>query len=145
MAYMNQERKAKLAPGIKAVLKKYGMKGSISVRNHLSLVVTVTSGKIDMMASLKDRRAGVASTQVNTYHITSHWTGDAMRFLVELKNAMNVGNHDNSDPQIDYFDVGWYLDINVGKWNKPYVCEADSAILADPRADATATDMATGV
>jgi hypothetical protein len=24
----------------------------------------------------------------------------------------------------DYFDVGWYIDINVGKWNKPYQFEA---------------------
>jgi hypothetical protein len=20
----------------------------------------------------------------------------------------------------DYFDVGWYIEINVGKWNKEY-------------------------
>ena len=37
---------------------------------------------------------------------------------------MMEGNFDNSDPQSDYFSVGWYTDINVGKWNKPYVMEA---------------------
>jgi hypothetical protein len=20
----------------------------------------------------------------------------------------------------DYFDVGWYIDIKIGKWDKPY-------------------------
>jgi hypothetical protein len=33
---------------------------------------------------------------------------------------MNVGNHDRSDIQSDYFDVGWYVDVNVGAWNQPY-------------------------
>jgi peptidoglycan/xylan/chitin deacetylase (PgdA/CDA1 family) len=31
MAYMNQQKKAALAPAIKAVLKKYNMKGTIAV------------------------------------------------------------------------------------------------------------------
>ena len=34
MAYVSQKDKAELAPGIKAVLKKYKMKASIAVRNH---------------------------------------------------------------------------------------------------------------
>ena len=43
MAYMNQNLKAELAPGIKAVLKKYGMKGSIAVRHNMTLVVNIKS------------------------------------------------------------------------------------------------------
>ena len=46
MAYMSQEKKAELAPGIKAVLKKYNMKASISVRHHTGLVVTIKSGPL---------------------------------------------------------------------------------------------------
>ena len=34
MAYVSQEKKKQLAPAIKAVLKKYGMKGSIAVRHN---------------------------------------------------------------------------------------------------------------
>jgi hypothetical protein len=37
---------------------------------------------------------------------------------------MNDGNWDKSDIQSDYFNVGWYVDVNIGKWNKPYVREA---------------------
>jgi hypothetical protein len=36
---------------------------------------------------------------------------------------MNGGNHDNSDVQTDYFDVGWYVDVNIGSWDKPYTLE----------------------
>ena len=44
MAYVSKQDKAELAPGIKAVLKKYSMKGSISVRNHSTLVVKISQG-----------------------------------------------------------------------------------------------------
>jgi hypothetical protein len=33
---------------------------------------------------------------------------------------MNNGNWNNSRIEVDYFDVGWYIDVNIGKWNKPY-------------------------
>jgi len=33
---------------------------------------------------------------------------------------MNDGNWNRSDSSVDYFDVGWYIDINIGNWAKPY-------------------------
>ena len=47
MAYVSQEMKSELAPVIKTILKKYGMKGSLAVRNHSTLVLNLKSGKID--------------------------------------------------------------------------------------------------
>ena len=29
--------------------------------------------------------------------------------------------YDKSDAMVDYFDTAYYVDINIGKWNKPYV------------------------
>ena len=49
MAYMSQERKAQLAPAIKAVLKKYNIKASIAVNNHSTLVVNIKQGEIDFI------------------------------------------------------------------------------------------------
>jgi hypothetical protein len=115
MAYISQDRKKELTPAIKAVLKKYSLKGSISVDNYSSLIVTISSGDIDF---LKDSGRGHIS--VNTYWIEDHFTGIAKDCLLELKAAMMTGNHDNSDIMTDYFDVGWYIDIKIGKWNKPY-------------------------
>jgi hypothetical protein len=61
---------------------------------------------------------------VNPYHYGSHFTGKALQFLKEVLTAMNKGNWDKSDIQSDYFNVGWYVDVNIGKWNKPYVVTA---------------------
>jgi hypothetical protein len=140
MAYMSQENKARLTPGIKAVLAKYKLKGTISVsRGGHSLSVNIKSGALDIIGNWyqhctdpmrpgnpQDReyllKCGIPkSLNVNTYHIDSQYTGKVRDALKELKAAMMVGNHDNSDIMTDYFDVGWYIDINVGKWNKPYV------------------------
>jgi hypothetical protein len=131
MAYFNQERKAKLAPAIKAILKKYKVKGSLAVRNHSSFVLNIKSGAIDFIGNYNNTvaaqpggfRSGnpaVKSLDVNPYWYQEHFDGRALSFLKEIFTAMNVGNHDRSDIQSDYFDVGWYVDVNVGAWNQPY-------------------------
>ena len=114
MAYMSQERKAQLAPAIKEICKRHGIKATLSVNNHSTLVLTVKGGKIDF---------GGDKIQVNTYWYRDHFDGVARDFFSEVIPAMNAGNHDNSDIQTDYFDVGWYININVGQWNKPYTVD----------------------
>jgi hypothetical protein len=124
MAYMSQEKKAKIAPVIKAICKKYGVKASLAVRNHSTLVLNVKSGSIDFIKDFFiDESAAKFGIQVNPYHYKSHFTGKSVKFLSEVIPAMNSGNHDNSNAMIDYFDVGWYVDVNIGKWNKPYTLE----------------------
>ena len=117
MAYMSQENKKAIAPQIKKILKKYDMKGSISVRHHSELVVTLSTGALD-----------IAGENVNMYWLGDHYTGATLNFFEELKAAMNgegsgaEQNFDKSDVQTDYFYVGWYTNIKVGKWDKPYIC-----------------------
>ena len=113
MAYISQKDKADLAPAIKAVLKKYNMKGTIAIKHHMSLVVNLQSGPIDFDMD--------GYTSVNVYHIDRHYDGVAKDFLNELIVAMK-GNKwfDKSDIQSAYFHTAYYNNINVGKWNKPY-------------------------
>lgn len=131
MAYMSQSRKAQIAPVVKAILKKYKVAGSLAVRNHSTLVLNIKSGPIDFIGNtnnvVSQRPGGYRtgspaerSIQVNPYWYHEHFDGVAKEFLREVFTAMNEGNHDNSDAQIDYFDVGWYVDVNIGKWNQPY-------------------------
>ena len=115
MAYVSQADKAELAPTIKAVLNKYNMKGSISVRNHSTLVVTVKSGNMDF-----ETRDGYAD--VNVYWIDTHYAGIQRKFLNELLDAMKGPKYfNNDDAMTDYFHRSHYTDINIGSWNKPYV------------------------
>lgn len=135
MAWMNMERKQKLAPGVKKVLAKYGLKGSLSIRTNSTLILKIKSGKIDFEGSharireanpsmyYGDKYVPRGSLHVNPYHFERDFDGVALKFLAEVLNAMNVGNHDRSDIMSDYHDVGWYVEVRVGEWNKPYVLE----------------------
>lgn len=112
MAHMNQSKKKTLAPGIKDVLKKYGMHGTLSIDSYSTLVLTLTHGMIDFGKDY-DR-------QVNVYWIQSYFEGQAKDFLLEVLQSMMVGNHDKSDISYDYHDVGWYVSINIGSHSRPY-------------------------
>jgi hypothetical protein len=120
MAYISQDDKRDLTPAIKAVLKKYDMKGTIGVRHHSTLVVNLQSGSIAF-----DRDY----IQVNEYHLESNYSGTALAFLTELAAAMKGDQwYDRSDIMTDYFNVAFYISINVGQWNKPYICTAAVAV-----------------
>lgn len=137
MAYMSQERKAKIAPVVRAICKKYGIKASLAVRHHSTLTLNITQGPIDFVGNFIDVDVKSASARkmeqsqidylrknqsldVNVYWYKEHFTGRALQFLREVIPAMNDGNHDRSDIQSDYFDVGWYVNVHIGRWNKPY-------------------------
>ncbi len=122
MAYVSQEMKKELSVGIKRVLKKYGMKANIGVKNHMSLYVDVMSGPINF-----DFSHGEGYSQVNTYWIDDHYKGIAKQFLNELLAEMKGKNYYNNDnAMIDYFDRSHYTDINIGKWNKPYKLDIEN-------------------
>ena len=135
MAYMNQSKKAVIASKLKPVLKKYGLKGSLSVNNHSTIVLTVKSGKIDFIKNFNSTtqnrpggfRNGSAAEKyisVNPYWYQEHFTGQSKEFISEAMAALKGADwYDKSDAQYDYFDTAYYVDINIGKWNKPYIVE----------------------
>jgi len=137
MAYVSQEFKAKLAPTIKAICKKYNVKASIAVRNHSTLVLNIKEGKIDFLGSYnkivgaKPREAhlpfqpATKSIDVNTYWFHEQFDGVAKEFLTEMVAAMKGPEFfDHSDSMTDYFHCSHYIDINIGQWNKPYTLAA---------------------
>jgi hypothetical protein len=89
-------------------------------------VLNVKAGKIDFFEDYGDRgrcsqKFGI---QVNPYWFHDHFEGKSKQFLTEAFDALkSAGYYNNTDASIDYFDTAYYYDINIGKWNKPYVLE----------------------
>jgi len=111
MAYMSQEHKKEIAPVIKAICKEYGIKATLSVRHHSTLCLNIKSGKLDF----GDTR------QVNPYWLENNYEGRVLEFLQKAKAALyGPRYYDNSEPMTDYFDTSHYIEINVGKYDKPY-------------------------
>lgn len=132
MAYMSQEQKNKLAPAIKAILAKYKVTGSLSVNNHSTLVLTIKGGKLDFIGNFNQvaekkgaafgRRIESDYFEVNPHWVSESYSGDVRDFLVEMVAAMKGPDFfDHSDMQTDYFHVSHYINIKVGRWNKPYI------------------------
>ena len=134
---MNQERKAKITKALKPILAKYKVKGSLSVRNHSTIMLTLKSGSIDFIGNsnkvcgndhyqvargFKPNTTGY--DQINPYWFQDHYDGKAKAFLTEAMNALKSADwYDESNAMIDYFNIAYYVDINIGKWDKPYILE----------------------
>jgi len=133
MAYVSKEMKAKIAPVIRALCKEYGVKATLAVKHHSTLVLNITSGPIDFIVNINkiarataERRGQVfypitTYEQVNVYWINDHYDGVAREFLTRAYAALKGPDFfDESDAQVDYFHRSHYQDINIGRYNKPY-------------------------
>lgn len=137
MAYVSKEMKAQIAPVVKALCKKYGVRGTLSVHNNSSLVLTISQGTIDFIGSINRRNKEFAEqrgetarmvkdhVQVNTYWVHKHYDGAAKEFLEQAVAALKGSDYFNhNDISTDYFHCSHYVDINIGRWDKPYILTA---------------------
>ena len=138
MAYFSQEHKAKIAPVIKSICKRYNVKATLAVRNHMTLALNIRQGEIDFVENFIETDSQVAhggkmtqdqidnirrncSVHVNPYWFHEHFSGQARAFLTEIIAAMKGPDYfDESDIQSDYFHTSHYIEVNIGRWNQPY-------------------------
>lgn len=132
MAYVSKEKKAKIKLALDEALKGTGVKATLAVRHHSAIVCTVRKGPVDFIGNynqtqlenygehaghfLGDRKY----FEVNPYHYNKEFSGEALEIVSKIVKALNTDNYDNSDIQSDYFDVGHYVDLNIGTYEKPY-------------------------
>ena len=126
MAYMSKELKKQLVEKAKPILKEYGIKGTFSVDNYSGIRLTISEGRIDFLENYNNSKPRWADPMKKdrefsgVEHLCDRFSGVAHDFLIKMRDCLNDGNHDRSDIMTDYFDVGWYVWINLGKWDKPY-------------------------
>jgi len=124
MAYMNQEQKSVIKANLDKILKPLGIKYSLSVQHHSTILCTLRSGPIDFFG---DCTAGASHArdyylQCNLYHIENNYKNPSKDILLAIKDALQSANYfDHSDSQTDYFHCAYYYYCNVGAWDKPYV------------------------
>lgn len=131
MAYISQLKKKEIKSILDPIMKEYGLKYGLTVSNHSSINCTIKSGSIDFISNVND----VASNnrpdlfkaitqdhmQVNHFWYKDHFTGVALEAITKIIAALNTDNYDRSDSQTDYFDVGHYIHLDIGSWDRPYI------------------------
>jgi len=143
MAFISQEDKKELMPGIKKVLKTFNMKGTVSINNHSTLIVTLSQGDLDLISIenklrvLRDKQVSIFPGK-NVYLVDSHFTEsyhhldklieigehEVFNFYTALFKAMKGSKwFDKSDMMTDYCHIAYYCYIDVGRSKaKPYIC-----------------------
>jgi hypothetical protein len=142
MAYMDQEKKAKIAETLKLVVPK-GWKYHLSVKNHSVICFTLAAAPVDLIGHIQSVRAKTARPGdpfgrvgleerrcigVNQYFLDHQFEEPLLTVFRKIVDALNMGNYDRSHVQSDYFDVGHYVDISIGRWDKPFVITSEEPV-----------------
>ena len=133
MAYMNQDRKAVIKQNLDKICKPLGIKYSLAVRDSMTISMTIKSASVDFIGNLNESMKEPSNVyygrnlsfseyaQVNPYHFKNQFSGKALEIITKLFEALHsAGWYDRSDSQSDYFDTAYYIDMDIGKWNKPF-------------------------
>lgn len=116
-AYVSKEKMKEVQTELKETFPQY--KFSIRKRHYSTICVSILSGPLTLT---KDPRG---HESVNGRYIKDHYKDnpEAAEFLQQVMNIVDKGNYNNSDYMTDYYDVGYYVDLEIGQWDKPYVVD----------------------
>lgn len=132
MAYVSKEDKAEVFENIKPILKKYGIKATLSVHGKIELILTIWESPIDFIGNFNqtanerywDRFEPITDNymEVNQYHLKDQFSGIAYDALLELVAGMQTKDwYCNDDVMSDFFSRKYFYSVKIGRWNKPYI------------------------
>lgn len=125
MAYVSEQIITKARTALKALNKEYGVKATISGKGSTDMCLTISEGKIDFIGNFcentkTNRRMHDTQQVIDWVHLESSFSGIALEYLDKAKAIMYADHWDKSDIQSDYFNCSFFVNINIGRWNKPY-------------------------
>ena len=133
MAYITTQEVAAIRKELKAQLPQY--KFSVTRHHHSSVTVAFMKGPAFSEYTYFDRYAGEQKDavlegheQLNHYHAERFYGEENAAIINKVEEIIKTAPvkaggrewYDDSDSQTDYFDTAYYMNIHVGKWDKPY-------------------------
>lgn len=118
MAYITPETVKGMRNELKVLFPlKDGWKLSVTCINYSTVSCNILEAPIEL------RNDPTRSNEsVNNYWIETHYKDkeEAKEILLKINAVLNQKNYNNSDVMTDYFDVGHYVSIGIGAWDKPF-------------------------
>ena len=115
MAYASKEKKEKIVTQLKQIMPK-DWKRSLATKNNSTFVLTIWQAPVNLLEKAEGHY------QLNHYYLDRNFNGKELDILEKAKKALNTDNFNNSDLQRDHFHVGHYISIQLGNWDKPFIC-----------------------
>lgn len=122
MAYMYKELKNEIVAEVKKVLPK-NWKASFAIRNLSTIVMTISKADFVLEDFVKctDMHKKYGHMELNVHNLDKCAKSEELnQIFKKIGEALNCKNHDNSDAMTDYFDVGYYVDIQIGSYKKSF-------------------------
>jgi hypothetical protein len=142
MAYISKEDVKQVRENLKKAFGKR-FKFSVRRRDYMCVDVAIMEGditdwtqyaetkpdsvlsKFDLEAQnyrLQDIRSGKFS--VNHFWINENWKGEAKEIFTKMLECCQVGegsyDRNAGDVGADYGDTTYFIELSVGRWDKPY-------------------------
>lgn len=118
MAYISKQGIAEIRNELKRRFpRKEGWKFSVRNSNYSSVHCTIQMAPIRFIQGDYE--------QINHYRSEEYENSEILKDIIDICNGnfpdSTNQNYDNSDIMTDYFDVGWYIHIQQGAWDRPFV------------------------
>ena len=119
MAYITTEKVKEMRDKLKELFPaKKGWKLSITKEHYSGVNCSILTAPFELR--LDTTRT---NESVNHYYVKEHYNDNpaSKEALLSILQVLNTNNYNNSDSQSDYFDVGHYVSLSIGKWDKPFL------------------------
>jgi hypothetical protein len=119
MAYISANSTRMIRNALKERFKN--TKFSVRNSNHTAIHVTILSAPDGFVKD--ENGVPLPEAQINQYHYKNNGTHHVKvveEMLSIINNAGEKPNYDRSESQFDHFDVGYYVSLHQGAWNKPF-------------------------
>ena len=117
MAYVTKDQIKQTREALKVAFPDFKFMVRRGNGGHSSINVSIMSGPLDF-------NNPVGGRSVNPYHVGTHYEPHVIPFLEAVIKVIKYGSerqwYDRSDAMTDYFDTAFYLDVEIGRWGKPY-------------------------
>ena len=117
MAYLSKTQVKETREALKVAFPDFKFLVRRSTCGSSSINVSIMSGPVDFGDPDMPK-------SVNPYHVGTLFEDHQVGFLEAVIKVIKYGTsrqwYDRSDAMTDYFDTAFYLDVEIGRWQKPY-------------------------
>ncbi len=131
MAYITAKEVAVIRADLKDAFRGWKFKVCLD-SGHLGVRVHFMSGPVPLYAygpvdgwrnpCHRDASMAMKCHQINHFYIKENHPEETALILNHVHAIITKEHWDETDSQIDYFNCAFYVHMEVGTWQKPYVC-----------------------